>query len=311
MKVLLTGATGFIGSALVPLLVDNSHHVRVLVRNEEMARQQKWTRHVEIFQGDLGEGASLRACCEDREAIIHCAGLAHATGIGPKAHEMSHVRGTENLLEAAKQCGAGRFLYLSSSKAASRKPTPYARAKLAAESLVNQAQMRGGIETCVLRPAAVYGPGMKGNLAAWIRRIQQGRAPPLPPLKTRIAMIGREDLCRAITLVLGRERPWGNTFMLYDGIAYPVKEIEARIRQALGLPPSRWHLPRAAYWSAAMAGEFGSRILGMNFGFGLSGYNTLFCDEFSPDSAFREAAGFEPTQNFYEALPAILAEYDR
>src|SRR5690606_10780304 len=108
-------------------------------------------------------------------------------------HRAIHVEGTRQLLEAAIGAQVPRFLYLSSSKAGSAAESPYGQAKREAEALLLKAHEAGRIQVCCLRPTAVYGPGMKGNLAAWMRLVGRGMAPPLPPTShTRVAMVGRE-----------------------------------------------------------------------------------------------------------------------
>src|SRR5690606_11247167 len=267
---------------------------------------QPWYGKVEVRQADVTDAESLAAHCQDASAVIHCAGLAHRSA-ADELHRAVNYQGTLNLLQAAIAAKVPRFIFLSSSKAGASTQNAYATAKLAAEREILAATRDGNIQACALRPAAVYGLGMKGNLAGWIRVIERGYAPPIPPVRTRIALIGVEDLCRAIVVALESEHVWGKAYLVSDGVPHSIKEIETRIRQALGGGAASLWLPRPAFALAAATGDF-MRNLGIDIPFGRAGYNTLFCDEYAGDAAFQRDTGFSPRQDFYQELPKLLKE---
>lgn len=306
-RVLVTGASGFIGRELVGQLLQANYRVRILARDPSTLAAVPWKEAVEVVTGDITRDG-LTASCKNVGTVIHCAGFAHSGKGSRQKHDAINRDGTRRLLDAAIDSEVRRFLFISSSKVLSARPTPYAQAKGAAEALVFAAHEQGRIEVCCLRPAAVYGRGMKGSLAGWIGLLRKGLAPPLPPVRTRLAMIGLQDLCGAALRTLECPDAWGKCYLLSDGEAYQVKELETRIRSALGGKPFRWHVPRPVFAAAAAVSEWAGHLPGMHSPFGRSGYNTLFFDEYAEDPRFQADTGFVPRQNFYAELPGILQE---
>lgn len=169
---LLTGATGYLGSALADLLVRRGHDVRALVRDPAKA-VRVLPAGVDVVVADLADPDGLLRAARGCSAVLHLAG-----SVGHSAQETmrANVDGTRTVLAAAVAAGVGRFVYTSSSAAVmdstglvAERPVappaltdPYSTSKAAAEALVLASQ---DIETLVVSPVSVYGPSPAGPLS--------------------------------------------------------------------------------------------------------------------------------------------------
>lgn len=305
-RVLVTGASGFVGAALVETLLEEGADVAVITRERSRLAGFPWTARTEVHEADITDPPTLAAPCRGADLVVHCAGYAHADDTVGKQDKINR-EGTENILRAAMEADVPRFIHISSSKVDSLRPGAYGMAKRRAEACVLAAHGSGKILSACLRPPAVYGPGMKGSVAAWITLTARGLAPPLPRSAVRIPMVHVEDLARAIVLAARSEAVWGRALWVSDGRVYRLKEMESAIREALGRRPYRLAPPRALFLGAAWTGVVLQR-LGLPVGFSRSSYNILFSDEFRDGAAFASATGFVPNLSFYQALPAIIKQ---
>jgi len=185
-KMLITGATGFIGSTLLSDIQFQKLDLCILLR----PRSQLLVgidNSSQIVEGDLFDSEKLLKACENVEIIIHLAGTAHVNSRDLNQLHKVIVDGTQNLLDAAVKKEAKRFVYISSSLACTDETDPgeitsYGKFKREAEELLLDAHRQNKIEVVILRPVNVYGVGMKGNIATMISLIHRNRLPPLPKL---------------------------------------------------------------------------------------------------------------------------------
>lgn len=155
MLIALTGATGFVGRAVVATLTAAGHKVRALVRSG--------TAHpagVEIVSGDLLDEAALARLCDGADAVVHVAGRISA--LSRADYFETNERGTVLIVQAAAAAGVKRFIHLSSLSARRPELTAYGASKAAGEAAV--AAHGGGMACLIIRPPAVYGPGDKATL---------------------------------------------------------------------------------------------------------------------------------------------------
>ena len=235
--VLVTGASGFIGRHAQAYLLDMGFTVRVLLRSKTMLRTDSNPKLQKYF-GNITDAESLEKACKGVGCIVHLAGIAHVNCDEDYAHKIN-VGGTKLLLDAAIARNVEKFILVSSSLAVeamgdSDASTSYGATKLMAEKLVMDEHTKGSIVGVVLRPANVYGVGMRGNIALLIRLISQGLIPELPVLENRLSMVGVNDLSRAISLSIKSERANGRTYLITDGQQYSISAIEREIYGALG-----------------------------------------------------------------------------
>jgi nucleoside-diphosphate-sugar epimerase len=171
--VLITGAGGFIGSALVARLAGNGVQLRTVAGAPGDTIVEPPT-HVRSVRADINDIDAILPLAHDVETIVHLAGPASAAAsfADPVGYVNAHVGGTLSMLEIARRAGVQRFVYVSSAEVYGRvdgqpvnetappQPrSPYGGAKAAAENLVRTYANAFGISACVLRPFSVYGPG--------------------------------------------------------------------------------------------------------------------------------------------------------
>lgn len=271
MRVLVTGATGFLGSHIAEQLARQGHAVRVLVRRTS-DRSFLAGLEAEEALGDVTQPDSLPAVVEGVEAIVHAAGLVKARFLAE--FEAVNAGGTANLLAALGQAQGLRRLVLISSLAAhgpseDGRPRPvqappapvtaYGRSKLRAEEMV-RAWARDGRAVTIIRPPVIYGPRDRQflpffHLARW--RL----APRLGDGTNAISLVYVEDAARAAALAAaaGDDAP-SATYTVDDGAVYTWRDLLAAVEEAVGKKALRIPSPPWAFTAAALLTEIYGRL---------------------------------------------------
>jgi nucleoside-diphosphate-sugar epimerase len=232
MQVLVTGATGFVGRALVPALVGRGHHVTAAVRAAGATFPGATVVRHDDLAGDVDWGRLVDGC----DAVVHLAGLAHATEAIPEdRYDRVNRAATAALAAAATGAGARRFVFVSSIRAQTgavagsvlserdmpRPTDAYGRSKLAAEECVRVA----GVPHTILRPVLVYGPELKGNLAT-LRRLAALPVPlPFGSFTNRRSLLALERLVSAIELSLESPTTVNQTYVVADRTPVELRDI--------------------------------------------------------------------------------------
>lgn len=246
MTVAVTGATGFVGQALLDQAARAGTEVRALTRREQAPREG-----VEWIRGDLDDHKALKRLCRGVEAAIHVAGVVSAPD--PEGFERGNVTGTLNLIEAAKAAGVPRLVHVSSLSAREPGLSLYGASKARAEKLV----MASGLDWTVVRPPGVYGP-RDTDIFEMFRMARWGLMP-MPASEGRASYIHVDDLARLLlALIPGGEGISHRTFEPDDGRQHGWSHYEfARaIGWAMGRRPWVVHLSRASLERAARADRF-------------------------------------------------------
>lgn len=312
---LVTGADGFIGSALCRRLEGMGTRVYRLSRKAVGP---------DSIAADLGRNPSLRLGDARPEAVFHLAGRVHVMDEGPDA-EAEHIRvtveGTWYLLKAAAEAGASVFVFFSScavmpegsaselDETAQPAPsTPYGRAKLRAEELVLDANNKGGMRTVSLRLPMVYGPGHKGHLPLMIRAIDRGVFPPLPRYPGKRSLVHVQDAVDAAILVGQRPEAAGKVYVVAEPRAYSSREIYEIVLRSLGRRPPAWHVPRAVLASAALIGDLGERLTRQRLPFDSDALSKLSRPAVYSAAKIERELGFRTAKSFATAAPDLVRQ---
>lgn len=255
--VALTGATGFVGGRLAPLLAAAGWRVRLLLRRDPVRSDWRGL-DPQIIAGDLGDGAALRQLVAGADAVVHVAGLIKAAR--RRQYDAVNLAGSTRLAEAmAEVAPQARLLHLSTVAAREPQLSGYAASKRAGEEAVLRLL---GERVTVLRPPAVYGPGDRETLVFF--QLARGRLVPLlGSARSRAAMIHVDDLCSLMVALL-REPAAGRVLTAADDRpeGYSWREVFGTAARAVGNPGAKlFHAPAALLHTVALAGDVG-RLLG-------------------------------------------------
>jgi nucleoside-diphosphate-sugar epimerase len=268
----LTGATGFIGRHLLKELPKRGYRVRVLLRRPTMLPPEASGAIV----GDLAAPRNMSNALAGVHAVIHSAGIAHGmSGLPEDDYRAINTEATVRLARAAARAGARRFIFLSSIRAQSGpvaqevlnedlEPRPtdsYGRSKLDAE----RGLMEVDLDWAALRPVLVYGPGVKGNMAALVKLAQLALPLPLGGLSGRRSLLSVQNLVEAIDVVLRLGGPLRRPFIVADPDPLTIPEMIAALRHGLGRRPGLLPVPGALLGHAARLlgrGEIYERLAG-------------------------------------------------
>ena len=248
MNVFVTGGTGFVGAHLVRALRARGDTVTALVRRPELARQLGWGDDIRVVRGDLNDDAALAEGCAGVDVVYHVAGKIAARSA---ADFMATNRdGTANVLEAARDGGARRFLLVSSLAVGGptshghpidedRHPAPvtdYGRSKLAAEVLVRA--LASVLPWTIVRPPVVYGEWDRGTLTIF-KLAQRGIAPVFGDGSQELSVIHAEDLAHALIAAATSPAAAGHVYFAAHPVITTSRALVAAVAHALGRTPPR------------------------------------------------------------------------
>lgn len=308
MKLLVTGATGFIGRALVPQLVEAGHSVRIATRSPS----SHFTTEVEQeVVPDLGEVKNWDPLLKGVEGVIHLAGLAHVIrGSGSveesKRFHRANVAVTRELLQACLGYAITKFIFISSlhvvasqarqalsENAPPRPDSEYAKSKLNAEQLFNDLPGNSAVGWTILRPPLVYGPGQKANMARLVQLIGRGWPLPFGSINNQRSFIGIDNLCHLIMTCLRDDRANGQVFHCADGEPVSTSSLIYKIGEIYGKQPILISVPGAIL-------RLFARVPGMGALAKLS--DSLFVDQ----RHVQQQLGWRPPLSMDEGLGRML-----
>lgn len=270
MTVLVTGAQGFVGSALCHRLQQHGLNVRGAVRT---GPSQTIAGIEAIEVGSLSAHTDWADGLQGVNQVIHLAARVHVmqdTTTNPlQAYREVNVDGMANLARQAAAAGVQRFVFVSSIKVNGEftwanqpftvddAPAPldaYGLSKWEAEQVLRQIAAETGMEVVIIRPPLVYGPGVKGNFASMVQWVRQGVPLPLGAVHNRRSLVALDNLVDFITLCGSPERSpqaANQTFLVSDGDDVSTTELLRRVAQAYEVPPRLLSVPAGLMRSAA------------------------------------------------------------
>lgn len=320
MKVLVTGATGFIGSHLVDALLARGDEVRILVRRSSNIEKFK-RKNIEIVFGDIRDVASLKKATEDIDVVYHLAALLGGPNVTSEELREVNVRGTKIILEASAANNAKRFLYLSAGAVMGNSKqmadetvecnpfTPYAQSKYDAEQLVLKYMNDYNLPVTIVRSTMVYGPGEIHSKLKMVQMIEKGLFRIIGDGKNRVSWVYADNIVQGIILASIKERTIGEIYIISDERPYTMNELVEAIAKELGVKtPS--HVPKWIAVIAAVALEGLSKIfkfsppLFRDRVISLTANHTLDCSKacrdlgYKPNITLRE--GIKRTVKYYK-----------
>lgn len=326
MRILVTGASGFIGSGLVSALVDAGHDVCALMRSSassEFLKGVKFTR----LSGDLGDPESLTRACENVDVVYHVAGLTRARN--KEEFFKYNAEATKNLANAAIKSGTvKKFIFISSLAAAgpsiglsprveSEVDTPvslYGESKLRAELYLDE--VKDKLDFISIRPPMVYGPRDK-NVFTFFKTIQKQWMPILPS-KTPTghkyySAIHVDDLIAAMVAALNapdEDFKKGERFFVTDGQIYTYDRIMGIIASELKVKPFRFKVPGALINSLASVGTVAGKVFNTSYQLNRDKLKELMPDYWicSSQKCF-DHFKFKPKYTMESGVPQTVAWY--
>jgi nucleoside-diphosphate-sugar epimerase len=265
MKVLVTGATGFIGRHLIERLTHEGHHIRALVLPEE-DMSAVGPVSMDIVRGDVCDYQTVERAAVNCQLIFHLAAMTEASGSSRKALEDVNIQGTANVARAALHVGAGRLVFCSSGALYGRAirnrsineetiPTPdsvYGKSKFLAERILLAHHQRDGLPVVLARISAVLGPGAMSWLNLF-KTISSGRFRLIGAGHNHHHVAGIADIVNGLILcgsVTGIE---GQTYILAGAESVRLRDFVQTVVEAVGAPGLPTNLPAGPFRLYEMA----------------------------------------------------------
>lgn len=251
-RILLTGASGFVGKAVLGRLLDRGDAVVTALRHGSEAANSQ----AEQFRfGQLDSETDWSAVLVDVDTVIHSAARVHVmndTESDPlAAFRKVNVDGTLNLARQAATAGVKRFVFISSIKVNGegtpkgrpytaddqpRPSDPYGISKREAEDALRVLASESGLEVVIIRPVLVYGPGVKANFLAMMRWLDRGIPLPFGAIDNRRSLVALDNLADLIVTCVDHPGAANQTFLVSDGEDLSTSALLRRMARALDRP---------------------------------------------------------------------------
>jgi nucleoside-diphosphate-sugar epimerase len=256
MTILITGASGFVGSAVLTTAFQHEIKVRPVFRTTASAKVFSCEKFDSIMVSTLAADTDWSAAVANVDVVIHCAARVHVMHVEEvdslTAFRAVNVAGTLNLASQAARAGVKRFVFISSIKVNGEstqlglaytpndKPAPkdaYGISKAEAEAGLQLLSQETGMEIVIIRPPLVYGPGVKGNFSSLLSWVARGLPLPLGAATTnRRSLVGLDNLVSLILTCVDHPKAANQTFLVSDGEDLSTADLLRRIGVALNLP---------------------------------------------------------------------------
>jgi len=276
MKVFVTGGTGFIGGEVVRQLRARGDEVACLVRSPEKAAKLS-ALGCELVAGDLGDAAAIRGGMAGCDAVVHAAAM-YEVGIPAKQHPAmweANVAGTEHVLNAAREAGVAKLVYVStvgifgnthrqvvdeSYEHPGREFTSYYEETKLEAHRVAKRMIEDGLPGVIVQPGGVYGPDDTSQVADLLEQFFAGRLPLLPFPELGICLTHVEDIAGGILLALDKGRV-GETYVL-SGPVTTMRETVETVAAATGRKAPRYAMPTALMKALTPVGPLVGKLMG-------------------------------------------------
>jgi len=255
MKVLVTGGTGFTGSALVLRLLDEGYDVRILDYKEGIRDEMLRGAGAEIVYGSVADPATVEKATIGCEFVFHVAAAFRELDVPDTFYKEVNVGGTRNVMEAAVTCGVKKVVYCSTQGVHGNIANPpgdesspiepedyYQQTKYEGEEVVREF-IGNGVNATILRPTAIYGPGDPERFFMIYKRVNKGWFPMFGSGKTFYHPVYIDNLVDAFLLVMDSKKGQGETYIIADKEYVPIKDLVQRVANAMDKEVKITHLP--------------------------------------------------------------------
>lgn len=324
--ILVTGANGFIGSALTQALLDQGFRVRMTGQSRPQHLEELGADWFQM--GDLEDKPDWRPALEGVQGVVHLAGMAHRihenqTALSDTYNLVNHLA-TRSLAQAIAQTPSIEKLLFASSVAvygdlptfplivAPAIPlypsTPYGLSKLDAERAIHEELAGSPCKWAIIRPVLVYGPGNPGNMARLVSLIRKGVPLPVTRLPNRRSMLYLGNLVSAVTTYLSNpSAPTGKTWLIADGEDWSTEHLIQEIGRAMGRKPHTVRLPSSILRSSAAVGSL-MKHLGLPMPWTKDVLNKLLGDFFVDATSIQHDLNWHPPFTPVEGLVRTFRE---
>jgi len=260
--VVVTGASGFVGSSLSTSLAAAGFRVRAAVRAGTPAERPGCSGVERAILGDISASTGWLSVLTNVDCVLHCAARAHVmhetAGEALAAYRAVNVDGSRRLAEQAAAAGVRRLVYLSSIKVNGEQtllgapflfsdaPAPedaYGISKWEAEQALWEISAKTGLEVVVVRPPLVYGPAAKGNLARLLKLVRLGLPLPFGALQNKRSLIGLDNLVDLLIRCIDHPAAAGQTFLVSDGEDLSTPDLIRYMAAAMNRSPRLFPVP--------------------------------------------------------------------
>jgi nucleoside-diphosphate-sugar epimerase len=269
MRILVTGGTGFTGKALVQRLLALGHEVVALDSKEGLKTQELRDGGAEVVLGSVTDKDLVRRAMRGVEVVHHLAAAFREMNVPDTFYQEVNVGGTRNVLEAALAEGVRKVIYCSTCGVHGNVDHPpagedapiqpadyYQRTKWEAEPVVRDFNQRG-LETVILRPAAIYGPGDPERFFLIFKRVAKGTFPMFGDGKTWYHPLYIDNLIDAFLLAMENGRGNGEAYLIADEQYLEIEDLVRRVARALEVDVKIPHLP---VWPVVAAGHVCEKV---------------------------------------------------